>query len=86
MTQGCETHEDTKLSTLVMNGLAVVADHYYRECKTLMSREIRLPHTTLLNSQNQTSTYPCTIDQALALYPWVQTRCVEREMMLKNFN
>ena len=42
-----------------------------------MSRSITLPHTTLLNGQNQTSTFPCTVDQALALYPWVQTRCAE---------
>ena len=77
MTQGCETHEDTKLTTLVFNALSSVANHYYKECKTLMSRSITLPHTTLLNGPNQTSTFPCTVDQALALYPWVQTRCAE---------
>jgi hypothetical protein len=79
MTEGCEIREDTKLTTLIFNTLYSVANHYYVECKKLMSKSVTLPHTTLLNghlpnSQNQTSTFPCTIDQALSLHPWVQTK------------
>ena len=29
------------------------------------------------NGQNQTSTLPITIEQALSLHPWVQTKCVD---------
>ena len=40
------------------------------KCNTLLNRH-------LPNGQNQTSTFPCTIEQALSLYPWVQTKCVD---------
>ena len=43
MAEGCEIHEDTKLTTLVFNALSSVANHYYAECKKLMSRGVRDP-------------------------------------------
>jgi hypothetical protein len=87
MTEGCEIHEDTKLTTLVFNALSTVANHYYAECKKLVAKAVTLPHTTLLNGllpsgQNQTSTFPVTIDQALSLYPWVQTKCMDLQLQL----
>ena len=76
MIEGCGQHTDTKLTSLILNGLAFVAQHYYRESKTLMGKSITLPHTnSLQNCPNQPSTFPLTVSQALALYPWVQTKC-----------
>ena len=80
MTEGCEIHEDTKLSTLIFNGLAAVSNFYMNECRKLMAKAVTLPHTTLLNTnppngQEQTSTFPISVEQALSLYPWVQTKC-----------
>ena len=49
MTEGCEIHEDTKLTTLVFNALSTVANFYYAECKKLVAKAVTLPHTTLLN-------------------------------------
>jgi hypothetical protein len=87
MTEGCEIHEDAKLTTLVFNALSTVANYYYAECKKLVAKAVTLPHTTLLNGllpsgQNQTSTFPITIDQALSLYPWVQTKCIDLQLQL----
>ena len=48
MTQGCDQHTDTKLTTLIFNRLGFVAQHYYREDKTLMGKSITLPHTLTL--------------------------------------
>ena len=76
MTEGCGQHTDTKLTTLIFNGLAFVAQLYYKECKTLLGKNITLPHTnSLQNSPTQPSTFPLTVSQALAMYPWVQTKC-----------
>ena len=38
MTEGCGQHTDTKLTTLIFNGLAFVAQLYYKECKTLLGK------------------------------------------------
>ena len=40
------------------------------KCNTLLNRH-------LPNGQNQTSTFPCTIEQALSLYPWVHIKGVD---------
>ena len=72
-----QNHTDTKLTTLVFNALSFAAQHYYKECKSLMANNTTLPHTDMLNGPGQTSTFPCTVYQALALYPRVQTKCKE---------
>ena len=69
--EGCGQHTDTKLTTLIYNELTFMAQVYYRECKTLMGKNITLPHT---NSTQDSPTFPLTVSQALALYPWVQTK------------
>ena len=49
MRDACDIHEDTKLTTLIFNALATVANFYYFECKKLVAKAVTLPHTTLLN-------------------------------------
>jgi hypothetical protein len=40
MTEGCEIHDDTKLTTLIFNAISSVANHYYVECRKLMSKSV----------------------------------------------
>ena len=63
MEQGCDQHSDTQLSTLV-NVLGFVANHYYKEAKVLMGKDVTLPHTQ--DCPNQATVFPLTVTQALA--------------------
>ena len=41
-----------------------------------MGKSVTLPHTLpQQNCHNQATVFPLTVSQALALYPWVQTKC-----------